>query len=156
MIAKEQLEELRLKILPPGSEKIVALLIAHADQIALAKVAMEGVPLIILARHGVLARLPVKGVMSKLSSPEAIITPLGHFFQGRETLYLYTNLPALTVPPCVQEVLDEAARMQESREELKQRINAALDAMDREAFMRLSAELREKERLSERIRFDVR
>ncbi|MCY0877006.1 MAG: IDEAL domain-containing protein [Firmicutes bacterium] len=156
MIAKEQLEELRLKILPAGSAKIVDLLIAHYDRVVPAKVAMEGVPLVIIARHGVLARLPIKGVMTKLSSPEAITTPLQHFFQGRETLYLYTNLPALTVPDCVQEVLDEAASRLQSTEELKRRINAALDAMDRETFMRLSAELRERERISERIRFDVR
>lgn len=156
MIAKEQIEELRLKILPAGSERIVNLLIEHRDQVIMAKVAMEGVPLVILARHGVLARLPVKGMMSKLSNPTAIVEPLSHFFHGRDTLYLYTNLPAIAVPECVQEVLDEAALQVQSKEELKQRINAALDALDREAFMRLSAELREKERIGERTRFDVR
>lgn len=156
MLTQHAIDELRLKILPNGGERIIKLLALHTKQVVLSTIAMEGVPLIILARHGILARLPFEGTLQKLSAEAAITEALHRFFTGSDTLYLYVNLPDLPVPDCVADVMDEAAQNVQVYYELRQRINDALDAGDKERFMRLTAELKAKERIGERIRFDVR
>lgn len=156
MCADEDIETLRLRLLPAGGDALVALLSQHRDNVLLTRIALEGVPLIIIARQGILARLPVSGAMKKISQPEPLLEAASHFLAGGNKVYLYVNLPEIPLPASVREAIHSAAAQMEEREILRQRINDALDCGDKPGFMRLTQMLRAKEHPGERTRSDVR
>lgn len=152
----EDIATLQLRLLPPGGDALVALLRRHRDSILLTAIALEGVPLIIIARQGILARLPVSGVMKKISQPEPILEAARHFLAEGNKVYLYVNLPEIPLPASVREAISAAVEETEEREVLRQRINDALDRGDKPGFMRLTQMLRAKEHPGERTRSNVR
>lgn len=141
MLTKAQIQELRMKILPSGGNSIVDILHQYRDQVTITTIALENVPLVIIAKHGIIARIPVKGVARKLSQPEEIATALKTFFSTREILYLYINLPAFVVPSYVDELLNELTERDNRRMELQKKIDEALDNKDKSAFMNFSIAL---------------
>jgi hypothetical protein len=150
VITESDLTELRMKILPPGGEQVVSLLNRYRDRVTVTSVTLENVPLVILGRHGMIARLPVDGGMQKLSEPAAMIKGLQAFLAGSSGLYLYANLPDLCVPPFVDDLIDEVARRAALRTKLGEQIDAALDARDAALFATLVNRLRQLDRELER------
>ncbi|MBX6352155.1 MAG: IDEAL domain-containing protein [Thermoflavifilum sp.] len=144
MVTKEELLFLKTKILPAGAETIIDFLAARHHQIEMTHIVLENVPLLIIGRHGMIARIPVGGGVQKASQPKEILELLQGFFQKNEsTLYLFVNLPDLRVPQEVVQVLEEVQQRAARKEELRQIIDQALDARDRETFMRATEELRQ-------------
>lgn len=143
MIAKEELLELKTKILPDGAEYILDFLATHHDQIELSNIVLENVPLLIIGRHGMIARVYENGRIMKASQPREIAELLQSFLKRGEKLYLFINLPDLPIPQEVTEVLREVEERTERREELKRLVDKALDTRDRSLFLKASKELRE-------------
>ncbi len=141
MLTMAQIQELRMKILPTGGNSIVDILHQYRDQVTVTTIALENVPLIIIAKHGIIARIPVNGSAHKLSHPEEIATALKAFFSTRDMLYLYINLPAFVVPSYVDELLYELTERDDRKQELQKRIDEALDNKDKSAFIDLSRAL---------------
>ena len=142
MITESEIGELRLKILPAGGEQVIEMLHRHRERVTTTSVTLENVPLIILARHGMIGRLPVEGSLQKLSQAAAIVEALRRFFESGETLYLYVNLPDLAIPSFVDEVISEVAARMAERERLRGEVDRALEVGDRALFQKLSAEWR--------------
>ncbi len=145
MINSTKLSDLHIKILPPGADRVLDILEKHADRVELISFVIEKVPLLIMGRHGMIARLPQNNVIQKYSQPVEIINALRDFFQQQETLYLFINLPNLPVPKHVSELIDEVANMVETMEGIKRKIDDALDRRDHVAFLQWTQELKKLE-----------
>ena len=145
MLTQAQIQELRMKILPPGGNSIVDILNQFREQVTVTTIALENVPLVIIAKHGIIARIPVNGAARKLSQPEEIVQALKSFFSTREMLYLYINLPVFVVPSYVDELLFELTQRDDRRQQLHKEIDEALDQQNKEAFITLTKSLRELE-----------
>jgi hypothetical protein len=142
MIARHELLHLKTKILPAGAETILDFLATRHHQVEMTHIVLENVPLLIIGRHGMIARIPAGGTVYKVSNPSEILEHLKQFFQRSEaTLYLFTNLPELPVPDEVAQVLDEVQRRHNRKVELWKIIDEALDCRDKEAFMAAAKEL---------------
>jgi len=141
VIAKQDLLFLKTKILPTGAEAVLDYLTSKLQQVEMTHIVLENVPLLIIGRHGMIARIPNGGTLQKVSHPQEILEQLRLFFQRQETLYLFTNLPDLPVPTEVTQVLEEIERRHEHRQELLRQIDEALEQRNRESFLRASAEL---------------
>ncbi len=139
---ESEIAELQLRILPTGGERVVQLLQQHRERVTTTSMTLENVPLVIIARHGMIARLPLDGAIQKLSQTAAILEGLQRFFKSQESLYLYVNLPDLPVPSFVDDVIAEVARRVSRREQLRELIDRAIDGRDRAAFANLAKEWR--------------
>lgn len=142
MIAKEELLWLKTKILPSGAEIILDFLASRYQLVESTHIVLENVPLLIIGRHGMIARLPVGGSVQKVSKTVDILDQLRSFFQQQETLYLFVNLPDLPVPTEVMKVLEEVEQRHDEKESLHKRIDEALERRDRDAFLKASNELK--------------
>ncbi|MDQ0191232.1 IDEAL domain-containing protein [Alicyclobacillus cycloheptanicus] len=142
MIAKEDILSLKAKILPAGADQILDYLVARHQQVELTHIVLENVPLLIIGRHGMIARIPVNGVLQKVSQPAGILELLHAFFQKQETLYLFINLPDIPVPSEVTQVLQEVQARALRKEELRRLIDRALDERDEALFYQASEEWR--------------
>ncbi|WDL97468.1 IDEAL domain-containing protein [Alicyclobacillus sp. ALC3] len=142
MIAKEDILSLKAKILPSGADQILDFLAGRHHQVELTHIVLENVPLLIIGRHGMIARIPVGGVLQKVSQPAGILELLQTFFQKQETLYLFINLPELPVPAEVTRVLQEVQSRAQRKEELRKLIDRALDERDSALFYEASNEWR--------------
>lgn len=136
MIAKEELLILKTKILPQGADSVLDYLALRHQQVELTHIVLENVPLLIIGRHGMIARIPVHGSVQKVSKPEEILEQLRSFFNHQETLYLFVNLPDLPVPQEVTDLLKEVQDRDAEKEALRRDIDEALAMRDKEAFIR--------------------
>lgn len=141
MIAKEELLLLKTKILPTGADTVLDFLAARHQQVEFTNIVLENVPLLIIGRHGMIARLPIGGSVQKVSKSSAILEQLRSFFNRQESLYLFVNLPDLPVPNEVTELLEEVGQRHARKEHLRARIDETLEQRDREAFIQASNEL---------------
>jgi len=139
MIAKEELLELKTKILPQGADAIVDLLASRHHQLEMTQIVLENVPLLILGRHGMIARIPVDGKLQKVSKPKVILDTLRTFFAGAEKLYMFVNLPDIPLPIEVRELIEEVEKRAQHKHDLQAKIDAALDTRDKAAFLRYVA-----------------
>ncbi|PWI57731.1 IDEAL domain-containing protein [Sulfoacidibacillus thermotolerans] len=146
MITQTELDELRIKLLPPGAERVLELLAAHRERVEAITVVMDKVPLLIIGRHGMIARLPMDGVLQKVSQTKDVVTMLERFFEGENVLYLFVNLPALQIPLFISQMLQETAQKYQHMLTLRTCIDEALDRGDRNAFLHYTAELRDLEK----------
>ncbi|MCL6453102.1 MAG: IDEAL domain-containing protein [Alicyclobacillus sp.] len=142
MIAREELMLLKTKILPPGADTVLDFLALRHQQVEFTNIVLENVPLLIIGRHGMIARLPVGGSVQKVSKPADILEQLRSFFNHQETLYLFVNLPDLPVPNEVTELLEEIDRRHMRKQHLRDQIDEALERRDKEAFLRATNELK--------------
>ncbi|MDI3327502.1 MAG: IDEAL domain-containing protein [Alicyclobacillaceae bacterium] len=140
-MAKEQLLALKNRILPAGAGPIIELLSTHHQQLEMTSILLEHVPLLIIGRHGMIARLPLDGRVIKLSQPQEIAEALQRFFETDQTLYVFVNLPEIQFPESVVSVIREVEEKVRKRDELLQQIDEALERRDREAFMHLTRAL---------------
>ncbi|ADG06599.1 IDEAL domain-containing protein [Kyrpidia tusciae] len=145
MVAKEHLLALKNRILPPGAGPVIELLSQHHQQLEMTSIILEHVPLIIIGRHGMIARLPIDGRITKLSQPPEILTSLQRFFESEQTLYVFINLPEIQFPAAVTEVIREVEERVQKRDELMRQIDEALERRDRGAFLRLAQSLAQLE-----------
>jgi hypothetical protein len=145
MITKQELLALRNRILPPGATKIIELLAEHHMHLEMTGIVLEHVPLLIIGRHGMIARIPVNGRIVKISEPNEIYRGLQAFFENKSTLYVFINLPAIRFPSEVQEVIEEVAERIRRKEALYQEIDRALEAKDRSRFHELVIQLKQLE-----------
>ncbi|GMA49199.1 hypothetical protein GCM10025857_05560 [Alicyclobacillus contaminans] len=143
MIAKQELLFLKTKILPAGAEAVLDFLASRHHQVEMTNIVLENVPLLIIGRHGMIARIPTNGGVQKVSQPEEILEHLRNFFQKQETLYLFTNLPELPVPTEVTQLLEEVQQRHARKQELRQTIDRALEQRDKALFMAASNELKQ-------------
>jgi hypothetical protein len=141
-ITKEELLQLKTKILPQGAEMIVDLLASRHTQVEITHIVLENVPLLIIGRHGMIARLYSNGVVQKVSQPAEVYEKLQAFFQKQEKLYLFINLPDLRFPSEVTELIREVESRAQRKEELKRIIDEALDRRDMKKFYEATEELR--------------
>ncbi|MCL6600217.1 IDEAL domain-containing protein [Alicyclobacillus macrosporangiidus] len=141
MVAREELLLLKTKILPAGADAIVDFLASHHQQIEMTHIVLENVPLLIIGRHGMIARIPSGGTMHKISQPNEILEHLKQYLNKQETLYLFINLPDLPLPREVTQVLEEVIRRDARKLELRRTIDEALEKRDRELFYKASREL---------------
>lgn len=141
MIAKEELMLLKTKILPTGADTVLDFLALRHQQVEFTNIVLENVPLLIIGRHGMIARLPVGGSVQKVSKSVDILDQLRSFFNHKESLYLFVNLPDLPVPNEVTELLEEVGQRHARKERLRVQIDEALERRDREAFIQASNEL---------------
>ncbi len=148
MITEAEVNDLRIKALPPGGTRVVEIINRHRDRVAVTSVALENVPLVIVARHGMIARLPVNGTMQKLSQGAEIAEALSRFFSGHEMLYLYVNLPAIPVPEYVKALILEVSEKMRLRDSICEKIDDALIRGDRAAFRYYTDELRRMNEIS--------
>lgn len=142
MIAKEDILSLKAKILPAGADQILDFLAGRHKQVELTHIVLENVPLLIIGRHGMIARIPINGVLQKVSQPAGILELMQTFFEKKDTLYLFINLPELPVPAEVKQVLQEVQARAARKEELHQMIDQALDNRDSALFYEASNEWR--------------
>lgn len=147
MIAKEEILSLKAKILPAGADQVLDFLVSRHHQVELTHIVLENVPLLIIGRHGMIARVPLNGVLQKVSQPSGILDILQTFFQKQETLYLFINLPELPVPAEVKQVLQEVQARAARKQELREVIDRALDERDSALFYEASNEWRKLTRL---------
>lgn len=140
MIAKEEILSLKAKILPTGADQILDFLASRHNQVEMTHIVLENVPLLIIGRHGMIARIPVNGVLQKVSQPAGILELLQNFFQKQEKLYLFINLPELPVPSEVVRLLEEVQTKAARKDELQRLIDRALDERNLEQFYKLSEE----------------
>ncbi|MBX5435610.1 MAG: IDEAL domain-containing protein [Alicyclobacillaceae bacterium] len=144
MVAKEDILVLKTKILPPGADIILDFLAARHHQVEMTHIVLENVPLVIIGRHGMIARIPVGGVLQKVSQTGEILDLLQTFLQKPDNkLYLFVNLPDLPLPVEVTQLLQEVQARAARKEQLYNTIDEALDRRDREAFMRATEELKQ-------------
>lgn len=141
MVAKEELLLLKTKILPLGADTVLDFLAARHQQVEWTQIVLENVPLLIMGRHGMIARIPANGVVQKVSQPKEIVDLLQSFFQKQDTLYIFVNLPDLPLPAEVVKLLEEVQDRAGRKDTLRHRIDEALDARDKAAFLRSSREL---------------
>lgn len=141
MVAKEEVLVLKTKLLPNGAEGILDILANRHMQLEFTHIVLENVPLLIIGRHGMIARIPVNGKLQKVSRPEDILQVLQTFFLKPELLYVFINLPELPIPPEVIAVLSEVERRAELRQHLQQKIDEALDLRDHSLFLKATQEL---------------
>ncbi len=143
MVAKEQILVLKTKLLPGGADMIVDFLATKHEQLELTHIVLENVPLLIIGRHGMIARIPLQGRLEKVSQPEDIFKTLHAFFQNPEqkTLYIFINLPDLPIPQEITKLLNEVGERVKKKDELETRINEALDTRDKGAFDKAVQEL---------------
>ncbi|MCF8564506.1 IDEAL domain-containing protein [Alicyclobacillus tolerans] len=142
MIAKEEILLLKTKILPAGADVILDFLASRHDQVELTHIVLENVPLLIIGRHGMIARVPVNGTLKKVSQLQEIMDLLNGFFQKQEKLYLFVNLPDLPLPQEVTRVLEEVQERAARKDQLRRIIDQALETGDRETFYEASGELK--------------
>lgn len=141
MITRQDLLHLKTKILPVGAEPILDFLATRHQQVEFTNIVLENVPLLIIGRHGMIARIPSGGSVHKVSNPQEILEELKKFLQRQESLYLFTNLPDIPVPSEVHQVLEEVVNRHDRKEELKRRIDDALERRDKTEFLRATEEL---------------
>lgn len=137
MVAKEELLELKTKILPPGADAIIDVLASRHQQLEMTQIVLENVPLLILGRHGMIARIPIDGKLQKVSKPRVILDTLRSFFTGTDKLYVFVNLPDISLPAEVRDVLEEVEARANRKQQLLQHIDEALDRRDESEFYRL-------------------
>jgi len=142
VIAKEELLHLKTKILPDGAEYILDYLAQHHNQIELSNIVLENVPLLIIGRHGMIARVYESGRIVKASQPRDINELLQAFMKRGEKLYLFINLPDLPIPDEVAEVLEEVEKRSRRKDELREIVDEALDTRNRNLFLRATEELK--------------
>ena len=142
MINQAKLTELHIKILPHGADRVLELLEKHVDRVEFVSFVIEKVPLLIIGRHGMIARLPQNNVTQKFSQPAEIINALRGFFTQQETLYLFINLPNLPVPQHISDLIEEIADKLQTAENIRRQIDNALDQRDQAAFLRWTQQLR--------------
>lgn len=143
MIAKEEILMLKTKILPAGAEVVLDFLATRHNQVELTHIVLENVPLLIIGRHGMIARIPVNGTMKKVSQLQEIVELLQTFFQRNEKLYMFVNLPDLPLPEEVTQLLEEIQVRVAKRDALWKVIDEALETGNRELFYRASSELKQ-------------
>ena len=143
MVAKEELLVLKTKILPPGAYLVLDFLASRHQQAEWTQIVLENVPLLILGRHGMIARIPLNGVVQKVSQAKEIVDLLQSFFQTQDTLYIFVNLPELPLPAEVMQLLEEVQIRAQRKDALRRVIDDALDAKDKEAFILATSELRD-------------
>ncbi len=141
MMTQAQFDELRAKLLPPGADRVVDLLARYRERIETIAIVIEKVPLLIIGRHGMIARLPKGNATQKFSQPDDILSALQDFFPQNESLYVFVNLPDLHVPAYISSLLSEIAEKVERQEILRARIDEALDRGDKAAFCHYTGEL---------------
>jgi hypothetical protein len=143
MVAKEEILALKTKLLPSGADMIIDFLTGRHEQLDLTHIVLENVPLLIIGRHGMIARIPLHGRMEKVSQPEDILKTLQAFFQKQEqsTLYVFVNLPDLPIPHEITRLLNEIGERARRKEELERKVDEALDARDKYAFDQAVREL---------------
>ncbi|GEO25061.1 hypothetical protein AAC03nite_08460 [Alicyclobacillus acidoterrestris] len=138
MMTKDEILTLKTKLLPSGADSVIDYLAARHAQLEATNIVLENVPLLIIGRHGMIARIPIHGRIKKVSQPDEVLQLLQTFFTqpatASEKLYLFVNLPDLPIPPEVQQVLSEVEERAKLREQVKQRIDKALDERDKFAF----------------------
>ena len=145
MMTQAQFDELRAKLLPSGADGVVDLLARYRDRIETMSIVIEKVPLLIIGRHGMIARLPKGSTLQKFSQPDDILSALQDFLSQDETLYVFVNLPDLHVPAYISGLLREIAEKVERQETLRARIDEALDRGDKAAFCQYTSELQRLE-----------
>jgi len=146
MMTKDDILLLKTKLLPPGAEAVIDFLAARHSQLESTNIVLENVPLLIIGRHGMIARLPLNGRIKKVSQAEEILPALQAYFNNASStdkLFVFINLPELPIPPEVQQVLSEVEARAMRREEIRMKIDRALDERNREAFDRAVKELEE-------------
>ncbi len=143
MITQTQLDQLRVKILPPGTERVLELLALHRDHVETIGVIIDKVPLLIIGRHGMITRLPMNGVLQKVSQTKEVLSLLEQFFTSDNTLYLFVNLPDLQIPPYISQLLGQIAEKYEQIVILQSLIDEALDRGDRTAFLHYTTQLKD-------------
>lgn len=153
MVAREEILMLKTKLLPSGADPIIDFLASKHDQLEFTQIVLENVPLLIIGRHGMIARIPVGGKLQKVSHPEEILQTLQSFFNKSDLLYVFINLPDLPIPPEVTEVLLEVGKRAEQRAELRRKIDEALDRRDRALFDEATAQLKALEEDAANVRF---
>jgi len=141
MVAKEDIIQLKTKILPVGAESVLDYLATHNDQVEITHILIENVPLLIIGRHGMILRMAKQGGVRKSSQGTEILVLLRDLISRQETLYLFVNLPDLPVPNEVLSLLEEAQYRASRREQLTAMIDSALDAGDSDMFYRVCREL---------------
>jgi hypothetical protein len=143
MVAKEEILALKTKLLPSGADMIIEFLAGRHEQLDLTHIVLENVPLLIIGRHGMIARIPLHGRLEKVSQPEDILKTLQAFFLKQEqlTLYVFVNLPDLPIPHEVTRLLSEISERALRKEELESKVDAALDKRDKYAFDQAVKEL---------------
>lgn len=154
MMTKDDILILKTKLLPAGAEAVIDFLAARNGQLEATNIVLENVPLLIIGRHGMIARLPINGRIKKVSQAEEILPALQLFFANASTtdkLYVFVNLPDLPIPPEVQQVLSEVEARALRRERIRMQIDHALDQRDRTAFDIAVKELEELEREEESV-----
>ncbi|MFB5191623.1 IDEAL domain-containing protein [Alicyclobacillus fastidiosus] len=160
MMTKDEILTLKTKLLPSGADSVIDYLAARHAQLEATNIVLENVPLLIIGRHGMIARIPINGRIKKVSQADEVLQALQTFFahqaNSSEKLYVFVNLPDLPIPPEVQQVLSEVEERAKFREQIKQRIDQALDQRDKAAFDAAVKELellqREEERQTWRAR----
>lgn len=141
MTTKEELLLLKTKILPQGADAVLDFLASRPQFVEWTQIVLENVPLLILGRHGMIARIPVGGVVQKVSQSKEIIDMLKVFFQKQDKLFIFVNLPDLPLPAEVTRLLEEVQGKTARKDRLRALIDEALDRRDKELFTRASDEL---------------
>ena len=90
-----------------------------------------------------IARLPINGTTQKLSQTTDILSALHHFFQGKEPLYLYINLPIVPIPAFVEAMISEVTEKLAAQDALLAVIDDALARRDRTTFLNSTRQLQE-------------
>lgn len=143
MIAKEEILMLKTKILPAGADVVLDFLASRHSQVELTHIVLENVPLLIIGRHGMIARIPLNGGVKKVSQLQEIVELLQTFFQRNEKLYMFVNLPDLPLPEEVTQLLDEIQARVAKKDALWKVIDEALETGNRDLFYRASNELKQ-------------
>lgn len=144
MMTKDDLLTLKTKLLPAGADDVIDFLAARHAQLEGTNIVLENVPLLIIGRHGMIARIPVNGRVKKVSQPDEVIQTLQVFFSqpsSNDKLYLFVNLPDLPIPPEVKQVLSEVEERALYRDSIKRKIDQALDERNQLAFQAAVREL---------------
>lgn len=138
MMTKDELLTLKTKLLPSGADSVIDFLATRHAQLEATNIVLENVPLLIIGRHGMIARIPINGRIKKVSQPEEVLQALHTFFtsvaSSSDKLYLFVNLPDLPIPEEVKELLSEVEERAKRRDMVKRKIDQALDNRDKVAF----------------------
>lgn len=137
MMTKDELLTLKTKLLPTGADSVIDFLAVRHAQLEATNIVLENVPLLIIGRHGMIARIPINGRIKKVSQSDDVVKALQTFFNNchsSDKLYLFVNLPDLPIPPEVKELLSEVEERTKLRETVKRKIDQALDNRDKVAF----------------------
>ncbi|WP_067620688.1 IDEAL domain-containing protein [Alicyclobacillus acidiphilus] len=149
MMTKDDLLILKTKLLPAGADSVIDFLASRHGQLEATNIVLENVPLLIIGRHGMIARIPINGRIKKVSQPDEVLQTLQLFFansMSSDKLYVFVNLPDLPIPPEVKEVLSEVEARALRRERIRMQIDQALDTRDRALFDMAIRELEELQR----------